>query len=95
MMMNKIMSNTNRSNSKDNFFQLLTLRSRYEEIIHTNSFNLASLSGDIDNIKWFIKNGHRSNRFRNEFNEAKDIANLIIEYYDENFNLSSLHRKAF
>ena len=95
MMMNMIMKNTSLNNSKDNFFRVLTLRSRYEEIIHTNSFNLSSLNSDIDNLKWFNKNGHKSNRFRNDFNEAKQIANYIIEYYDENFNLPGVYRKAF
>jgi len=94
MTMNMIMKNTSLNSSKDDFFHALALRSRYEEIIRTNSFNLSSLNSDIDNLRWFRKNGHKSNRFRNDFNEAKQIANYIIEYYDENFNLSGVHRKA-
>lgn len=95
MMMNMTMKNTNPNNFKDDFFKVLLMRTMYEDIVRNNSFNLSSLNSDIDNLRWFKKNGHKSNRFRNDFNEAKQIANYIIEYYDENFNLSSVHRKAF
>ena len=37
---------------------------------------------DIDNIEWFLENGHRSNSLRNGFKEAKNIAEKIKEYAD-------------
>ena len=35
----------------------------------------------IDNIEWFIENGHRSNSLRNGFADAMKIARRIKEYY--------------
>ena len=32
-------------------------------------------------IEWFIDNGHRSNRLRNGYERAKEIALIIKEYY--------------
>ena len=37
---------------------------------------------DIDSISWFIENGHKSNRLRNGFKRAKEIAHVIKEYHD-------------
>jgi hypothetical protein len=37
---------------------------------------------DIDTIHWFLENGHRSNSLRNGFDDAKEIAMSIKEYYD-------------
>ena len=37
---------------------------------------------NLDTIDWFIENGHRSNSLRNGFDDAKQIAHAIREYYD-------------
>jgi hypothetical protein len=34
----------------------------------------------IDTIEWFIGNGYRSNRLRNGYKRAKEIAQVIKEY---------------
>ena len=59
--------------------QLIKLRSDFEEL--TKGYNMTEGS-DINNINWFLKNGHRSNSLRNGFKEAKEIAKVIKEYSD-------------
>ena len=59
--------------------QIIKLRSDFEEL--TNGFNMPEGS-DINNIDWFLKDGHRSNSLRNGFKEAKQIAKKIKEYSD-------------
>ena len=61
------------------FTQFIKLRSDFEEL--TNGYNMESGS-DINNINWFLKNGHRSNSLRNGFKEAKEIAKKIKEFSD-------------
>ena len=59
--------------------QCLFLRAIFEEL--TRNYNMPEGS-DIDNIKWFIKNGNKSNSLRNGYKEAKEIAKIIKEYSD-------------
>ena len=59
--------------------QVIKLRSAFEEL--TNGYNMPEGS-DINNINWFLKNGHRSNSLRNGFKKAKEIAKVIKEYAD-------------
>ena len=59
--------------------QLIKLRSDFEDL--TNGFSMPAGS-DINNIKWFLKNGYRSNSLRDGFKEAKEIAKKIKEYAD-------------
>jgi hypothetical protein len=61
------------------FTEVLRLRSEFEDI--TQHFNMPQGS-DIDTISWFLENGHRSNSLRNGFDDAKEIAQTIKEYYD-------------
>lgn len=60
-------------------FEVLALRHKYEMLV--DRFSLPSRESDIDSIMWFIKNGHKSNRLRNGYGEAKEIATIIKEYY--------------
>lgn len=62
-------------------FQYLTLRSEWEEICRSGRFDLPEdrLQGTIDNIKWFLDNGTRTNRFRSGFDDAMNIAQMIVE----------------
>jgi len=61
-------------------FQILNLRSEFDEL--TNDYAMVEVSSHIDNIEWFIENGHKSNRLRNGYKRAKEIALIIKEYYD-------------
>ena len=56
--------------------RILQLRFEFEEL--TKGYNMPDGS-DINNIDWFLKNGHRSNSLRNGFQEAMDIAKIIKE----------------
>jgi len=58
--------------------QCLFLRTLFEEL--TRTYNMPEGSS-IDNIEWFIENGHRSNSLRNGFADAMKIARRIKEYY--------------
>ena len=60
-------------------FQILCLRTEFEEL--TSDYALPQRASDIDTIEWFIDNGHRSNRLRNGYERAKEIALIIKEYY--------------
>jgi hypothetical protein len=57
--------------------ELLTLRFQWEEL--AAKFKLPNGNGTIDNLIWFIENGAKSNRFRNEYNEAVEIAKRILD----------------
>ena len=59
--------------------EAINLRSEFEFI--TKLYNMPQGS-DIDTISWFLENGHRSNSLRNGFDDAKQIAQTIKEYYD-------------
>ena len=63
---------------------LLNLRFKYETIVsYRKAFDLPSNSSDVESLKWFINNGHRNNRFRKRYKEAKDIAVIIINEYEK------------
>lgn len=74
--------------------ELLRLRSEFESIVsYRKTFDLPNYNSDIDSLYYFIDNGARKNRFRKRFKEAMEIANKIIESYEnETSDLSSLHR---
>ena len=59
--------------------QSLFLRTIFEDL--TRNYNKPDGS-DIDTIKWFIKNGNKSNSLRNGYKEAKEIAKTLKEYSD-------------
>ena len=60
-------------------FQILCLRTEFEEL--ASDYAMPQRASDIDTIEWFIDNGHRSNRLRNGYERAKEIALIIKEYY--------------
>lgn len=74
--------------------ELLRLRSEFEAIVsYRKTYDLPDYNSDIDSLYYFIDNGARKNRFRKRFKEAMEIANNIIESYEnETSDLSSLHR---
>ena len=57
--------------------EILNLRSEWEELV--TKFKLPNGNGTIDNLMWFIENGAKSNRFRNEYKEAVEIAKRILD----------------
>lgn len=63
-----------------NFFEIIHMRSEFEEI--TRDFSMSVDGSSIDTIEWFLENGHRSNSLRNGFDRAKEIALAIKEYAD-------------
>ena len=61
--------------------ELMNLRSDFEDI--TENFNMESnIGSNINTLKWFIDNGHKSNSLRNGFNDAYVIAQMIITEYE-------------
>lgn len=60
--------------------ELLNLRTRFEEA--TADFKGAFEGSDINNLKWFVENGHKSNSLRNGYQEAYEIAEAIITEYE-------------
>ena len=59
--------------------QCLFLRTLFEEL--TRNYNIPEGS-DINTIKWFIKNGNKSNSLRNGYKRALNIAKIIKEFSD-------------
>ena len=78
--------------TESSYMALLTLRSQWENITHR--YKIPDNNGTIDNLYWFIENGHKGNRLRKHFKAALELANMIIDenekYYEQNPNLSSL-----
>lgn len=68
-------------------FEMLNLRYEFEELVR--GFKFVPKDGTIDNIKLFIESGHRGNRFRDGYDRALEIANVIVENHEKN-NLSSV-----
>lgn len=61
-------------------FEILNLRSEYEQIVR--NFSLPSRESDIDSIRWFLEHGRKSNSLRNDYGRAREIATIIKEYAD-------------
>ena len=61
-----------------NFFDILNLRSQWEELVQDFNMDEDRKHGTIDNIKWFIDHGLVGNRFRKGYDEAHDIAETIL-----------------
>jgi hypothetical protein len=57
--------------------EILNLRSEWEELV--TKFKLPNGNGTIDNLMWFIENGAKSNRFRNDYKKAVEIAKRILD----------------
>tara|TARA_B100001250_G_C19269477_1_gene558431 strand:- start:104 stop:367 length:264 start_codon:yes stop_codon:yes gene_type:complete len=57
----------------------LNKRYQWEEMVA--KFNLPGEreQGTINNLKWFVKNGHKANSLRNGFKDAKKLAEEILE----------------
>tara|TARA_B100001113_G_scaffold334477_1_gene313192 strand:+ start:524 stop:754 length:231 start_codon:yes stop_codon:yes gene_type:complete len=63
---------------------LLVLRSQWEEIV--KRYRIPEKDGTLDTLRWFVKNGRSSNRFRKRCDEAIKLAHTILEEYDNGFS---------
>ena len=62
------------------FFTILNLRSEFEDI--SADFNMPVFGSDINTLQWFAENGFRSNRLRNGYDRAIEIASIILAEYN-------------
>lgn len=72
-------------------FELMMLRYEWEEL--ARHFRNVGQQGTLDNLQKFLDSGARSNRFRDGYERAVEIANIIIEQAkikDETFSVSSV-----
>lgn len=63
---------------------ILNLRTEFEDL--TDEFNMPVSGSDINTLEWFVENGFRSNRLRNSYERALEIATEILEYYRNEVN---------
>jgi len=63
------------------FFDTFNLRSEFEVI--TEDFNMPVFASDINTLQWFVENGFRSNRLRNGYDRAIEIASIILAGYKD------------
>ena len=64
--------------SKISIFDYLNLRTEWEDLVQDFSMDDHRKSGTIDNLRIFIENGAKGNRFRKGFDEALDIAEILL-----------------
>ncbi len=64
-----------------NHMQLMNLRTEFEEI--SSDFNMSVSGSCINSLKWFAENGFRSNRLRNGYDRAIEIANIILAEFED------------
>ena len=62
------------------FMEVCNLRSEFEEI--SSDFNMSVTGSSINTLEWFAENGFRSNRLRNGYDRAIEIANIILAEYE-------------
>lgn len=72
-------------------FELLEKRFEWEEI--ARHFRNTPQQGTLDNLEKFLATGHKANRFRDGYDRAVEIANIIVEQAklkNEKIDLSGL-----
>jgi len=62
------------------FIELCNLRTEFEEI--SSDFNMSVSGSCINTLEWFAEHGFRSNRLRNGYDRAMEIANIILAEYE-------------
>ena len=62
--------------------EILNLRTEFEELASDFSTSVGSGSS-INTLKWFAEHGFRSNRLRNGYERAMEIANIILAEYED------------
>lgn len=64
--------------------ELLNRRTEFEHLITDRKpFRLPNHESDIESLRFFINNGHKSNRFRKNYKRARELAAEILKHYDE------------
>ena len=64
-----------------NHMEMCNLRTEFEELSSDFSTSVGSGSS-INTFKWFAEHGFRSNRLRNGYDRAMEIANIILAEYE-------------
>lgn len=59
-----------------NVFNYLNLRSQWEDL--ARNFVGVNQHGTIESLQDFVENGHRKNRFRDGYEEAMELAEMIL-----------------
>lgn len=75
-----------------NFFEILQLRSEWEELVEDYKIADDRKHGTIQNLKWFLRHGKSSNRFRKDFGKSMELAQNMVNLYNAETNLPSLYR---
>jgi len=65
-----------------NFIEMCNLRTEFEELSSDFSTSVGSGSS-INTLKWFAEHGFRSNRLRNGYDRAIEIASIILKEYED------------
>ena len=58
--------------------ELLRLRSEYEDLARNFDVSEDKRQGVINSLEWFKRYGNRKNRFRNGYDRAIEICNVIL-----------------
>ena len=67
-------------NMSSDFFQMLNLRSEFEDLTRNFEMPEERRSGIINNLEWFKNHGNKKNRFREGYNRAVEICEEILSY---------------
>mgnify|MGYP000235846068 FL=1 len=67
-------------NTPSDFFQLLNLRSEYEDLARNFEIPENRRIGVINNLEWFKENGNKKNRFREGYDRAMHACEEILKY---------------
>jgi len=59
--------------------ELLRLRSEYEDLARNFDVAEDKRHGVINSLEWFKRYGNRKNRFRNGYDRAIEICNVMIK----------------
>jgi|TARA_Y100000389_G_C17330326_1_gene447734 hypothetical protein len=59
--------------------ELLRLRSEYEDLARNFDIAEDKRQGVINSLEWFKRYGNRKNRFRNGYDRAIEICNVMLK----------------
>jgi hypothetical protein len=59
--------------------ELLRLRSEYEDLARNFDVAEDKRQGVINSLEWFKRYGNRKNRFRNGYDRAIEICNIMLK----------------
>ena len=61
-----------------NIFEFLNKRSLFEDLVRSMNIPDERKQGTIENLRWFDKYGYKKNRFHEDFQEANDLAQTML-----------------